>query len=84
MDEIIEMEEMVRWMYETEYIEHSTSETLFSELIKLRMPELYDRVYQEVHRIFCEKYSSDELLDGFGEYVIFLPYEFMDDVPMEE
>lgn len=59
------------------WFEDSTSETVCTELLKNKMPSLYDKVYQLAHQQFCHTYANSEPVDGYDVYEIFIPDEIV-------
>ena len=70
--------QMMRWAWDNDRFENSTSETVFAELLKQHAPELYKKIYQLAHQQFCEDYPNSENVNGFGVYEIFPPDEILD------
>lgn len=66
---------MRHWAWDNKWFENSYSETVFSELFKKHMPDLFERVHQAAHIQFCENYPNRKDLDGWGVYEIFDPDE---------
>ena len=65
--------DIMHWAWRNEWFEHSTSETVFTELLQKRVPHLYDRIQPLVHQQFCHLYPNNENVEGFGVYEIFIP-----------
>ena len=78
VEEIQGLIDMYRWAWDSNWFENSYSEMVCTELMKERMPQLYKRIYPLVHNAFCEKFSTDTQLRGFGDYEIFIPDEIDD------
>ena len=76
--EIQSLVEMMHWAWDNEWFEKSASEVVCSQLLKKHNPEIYDKVYAQVHQEFCNKYPNSEQIDGFGVYEIFIPDEIVD------
>lgn len=76
--DISDLVEMMHWTWDNEWFEHSTSETVSAELLKIHAPSLYDRVYQKAHWHFCRIIPNNKNLCGFGTYEIFPPDEIVD------
>ena len=76
-EEIQSLVKMMQWAWDNSWFEKSTSDTVCSELLKLQMPELYDKVWRLAHQQFCQKYPNCEGVNGFGEYEIFIPDEII-------
>ncbi|MBR3432356.1 MAG: hypothetical protein IKH05_02270 [Bacteroidaceae bacterium] len=64
---------LLHWAWDNEWFEHSTSETVSTMLLKQHVPYIYIKVYQQVHKQFCELYPNSENVEGFGVYEIFIP-----------
>ena len=76
--DIRDLVKMMHWAWENEWFEHSTSETVFTELLKEHTPSLYERVYQQAHQQFCRIIPNNENLTDFGVYEIFPPEEIVE------
>ena len=76
--DIRDLVKMMKWAWDNEWIEHSTSEKVFTELLKKHAPSLYERVYQQAHQQFCRIIPDNENLSDFGVYEIFPPDEIVD------
>ena len=76
--DIRDLVKMMKWAWDNEWFEHSTSETVFTELIKKHVPSLYERVYQQAHQLFCNIIPDNENLSDFGVYEIFPPDKIVD------
>ena len=74
-EELKALVDMMCWAWNNEWFEHSTSETVCSELLQKFLPGLYERICVQVHSQFCNKYPNSENVSGFGEYEIFPPDE---------
>ncbi len=70
--------DMINWAWEKDWIEHSPSETLWSKLLEIQIPQLYEKVHTKAHQYFCEKYPNSHKYEGFGIYEIFCPDEIVD------
>ncbi len=77
-DDLKSLVDMMQWAWDNEWFEHSTSETVFTELLQKRAPQLYDRIQPLVHHQFCQLYPNSESAEGFGVYEIFIPYQIME------
>lgn len=76
--DIGDLVKMMKWAWENEWFEHSTSETVCTELLKKHVPSLYERVYQLAHQQFCRIIPDNKNLSDFGVYEIFPPEEIVD------
>lgn len=74
-DEIQELVAMTHWAWDNEWFEHSTSETVCSELLMKFHPDIYEKIRVQAHKQFCEKFPNSEDVVGFGDYEIFNPDE---------
>jgi hypothetical protein len=72
-EEIQSLFRMMHWAWDNQWFEHSTSETVSTMLLKQHVPDIYIKVYQQVHKQFCELYPNSENVEGFGVYEIFIP-----------
>ena len=70
--------EMTNWAWNNEWFEKSSSETVFTELLQQKLPNMFDKIQPLVHQQFCIKYPNSEKLDGFGVYEIFCPDEIVE------
>ena len=77
-EEICDLVKMMQWAWDNEWFENSTSESVFTELFKKHVPQLYERVYQQAHQLFCSKIPNYKDLYDFGTYEIFPPDEIVD------
>lgn len=77
VNEIGSLVEMLRWAWDNEWFEHSTSETVGSKLMEKHCPQLYERIKFLAHQKFCEKFPGSESVSGFGVYEIFIPDEIV-------
>lgn len=69
---------MMKWSWDNNWMEVSTSETVCSELLKTHLPHLYNKVQLIAHEIFCTNYPNSEQIQGFGVYEIFCPDEIVE------
>ena len=76
--DIRDLVKMMKWAWENEWFEHSTSETVFTELMKKHAPSLFERVYQKAHQQFCRIIPDNDKLSDFGVYEVFQPEEIVD------
>lgn len=74
---IHDLVEMMNWAWDNEWFEHSTSETVCTELLKKHIPQLFERIQPLVHQQFCRKYPNIKKVQGFGVYEIFIPDEII-------
>ena len=72
-EDIEKLVRMMHWAWDNQWFEHSTSETVSTMLLKQHVPDIYKKVYQQVHKQFCELYPNSENVEGFGIYEIFIP-----------
>ncbi len=70
--------DMMNWAWDNEWFEHSTSETVCSQLLKKQLPQLYEKVKTIAHQIFCKRFPGSEHLEGYGVYEIFCPDEIIE------
>lgn len=77
-EEIHGIIEMYHWAWDNGWFDNSISETVCTELIEERMPDLFNKVHPVVHEFFCKNYSNNSNLEGFGDYEIFIPDEIAD------
>lgn len=70
--------DMMNWAWDNGWMEHSTSETVLTELLKTRLPHLYNKVQPLAHELFCAEYPNSEHFEGFGVYEIFCPEEIIE------
>ncbi len=70
--------DMINWSWDNFWMDQSTSETVFTELLKTRLPHIYNRVQPIAHEMFCASYPNSEHIKGFGIYEIFCPDEIVD------
>ena len=70
--------DMINWAWDNEWLEHSTSETAWTELLQKHIPQLYNKIQPLAHHLFCTKYPNSDHLKGFGEYEIFCPDEIVE------
>jgi len=75
--EIQALVDMMNWAWDNEWFEHSTSETVCTELLKKHVPHIFERIQPLVHQQFCRKYPNSEKVQGFGVYEIFIPDEII-------
>lgn len=76
-EEIQDLVNMMLWAWDNEWFENSSSEMVFTELLKERVPHLFDRIQPLAHQRFCEKFPNSETVEGYGVYEIFVPYEIV-------
>lgn len=76
--DIRDLVKMMKWAWENEWFEHTTSETVFTELLKKYVPSLYERIFQQAHQQFCNIIPDNENLSDFGVYEIFPPDKIVD------
>jgi hypothetical protein len=69
---------MLHWAWDNEYFDINFSEKRYSQLLKEKIPSLYERVHQLVHIEFCNRYPNSCHIEGFGDYEIFPPDEIFD------
>ena len=69
---------MMNWAWDNHWMEHSTSETACTELLKTHLSHIYNKVQPIAHQIFCASYPYSENIDGFGVYEIFCPDEIVE------
>lgn len=77
-EEIQRIINIYHWAWGVEWFEESTSEMVCTELMKEKMPDLFNKVHPVVHDSFCKNYSNNANLNGFGDYEIFIPDEIAD------
>lgn len=77
-DDIQDIVDMMKWAWDNQWMEKSTSETVCTKLLQTRLPHIYEKVQPMVHKIFCEHYPNSKHLKGFGIYEIFCPDEILD------
>ena len=70
--------DMMKWSWGNHWMEQTTSETSCTELLKTRLPHLYNKVQPIAHEIFCTDYPNSEHMQGFGVYKIFCPDEIVE------
>ena len=70
--------DMMNWAWDNLWMEQSTSETVCTELLKNRLPHIYNKVQLIAHEIFCANYPNSEHVEGFGVYEIFCPDEIFE------
>jgi hypothetical protein len=77
-EDIQALADMMNWAWDNEWFEHSTSETVCTELLKKLAPQIFERIQPLVHQQFCRKYPNSENVQGFGVYEIFIPDEIIE------
>ena len=77
-EDIQTLVDMMHWAWDSEWFEHSMSETVFTELLQKRAPHIFERIQPLVHQLFCQKYPKSENVRGFGVYEIFIPDEIIE------
>ena len=73
LEEIQGLIDMMHWAYKNDLFEYSTSEMVCTYLLEERQPQIYNRVYPLVHKLFCDRYPNGNNVEGFGDYEIFIP-----------
>ena len=71
--EIHSIIEMMYWLWDNHWMEYSTSETVLTDLLKTRLPQIFNKVQPLAHEKFCSMHPNSEHLEGFGVYEIFCP-----------
>jgi hypothetical protein len=77
-NEIEAIVRMMKWAWDNNWMEQSTSETVCSELLRTHLPHLYNKVQLIAHEIFCTDYPNSEHIQGFGVFEIFCPIEIIE------
>lgn len=78
IDEIQSIVDYMHWAWDNDWFEHSMSETVLTELFIKHSPALYERIQPLALQKFCNLYPNSENVNGFGEFEIFPPEEFID------
>lgn len=77
-DEFQALVDMMRWAWENEWFEKSSSEMVCSELLQKFLPELYQSLRDKAHSLFIQKHPDCQGVSGVGDYEIFPPDEVVD------
>ena len=77
-EDIQTLVDMMIWAWDNEWFEHSTSETVLTELLKKKSLQIYNRVQPLAHKQFISKYPNRKDVEGFGVYEIFPPDEIIE------
>ena len=72
-EDIRSIVEMMHWAWDNEWFEKSISETVYTELLMCRIPQLYERIQPLVHQQFISQYPIGKDEEGYGVYEIFIP-----------
>lgn len=77
-EDIQTLVDTMHWAWNNDWFEYSTSETVFTELLQKRAPQIFERIQPLAHQQFCRKYPKSENVRGFGVYEIFIPDEIIE------
>ena len=61
LEEIQGLIDMMHWAWKNNLFEYSTSEMVCTFLLEERQPQIYDRVYPLVHKLFCENQTRQNI-----------------------
>ena len=78
LEEIQGLINMMHWAWKNDLFEYSTSEMVCTYLLEEHQPQIYNRVYPLVHKLFCDRYPNGNNAEGFGDYEIFIPDKIED------
>ena len=77
-EEIQDIVKMMKWAWNNDWFEHSTSETVCTELLKKYLPKMFERVQTLALDQFLREYPNSEGIKDFGVFEIFVPDEILD------
>ncbi|MBO5703563.1 MAG: hypothetical protein J6R91_03185 [Bacteroidaceae bacterium] len=68
---------MLHWAWDNEYFDFNNSDKKNTQLLKEKVPALYERVYHLLNLEFSKRYPGGCDIESYGGYEIFPPDEII-------
>lgn len=74
LEEVNSIVEMLHWAWQNQWFEDNVlSDRKWTEWMKMKLPDLFDKVYPKVHAEFCKRFPVHEGITDWGVYEIYPP-----------